>query len=115
MSDQKQKQGVSVEGIVARRNKEPYVLLFHGDKQIAQLSVGEARNFARDIECMCSRTEADAMIHKFFDRQEYPQGAAEALMMEFRNFRFELDQQPIGRFTDVPSTDAVDFTKKKTQ
>ena len=114
MSESK-KQGLSVEGIVARRNKQPYIVLFHDDKQIAQLTMGQARNFAKDILIMCSRTEADAMIHKFFEKHELPEDAATQLMMDFRIFRLELDKELVETFETVPSGDQFDFTKKKPQ
>ncbi len=42
---------------------------------------------------MASRTEADAMVLKFFDKEEYPSGAAAAVMVAFRDFRAELDEE----------------------
>lgn len=82
-----------VVGIVAVRNKKPYVQISKGDKIICQLSSAEAFNFARDIMQQIARVEADAMILKFFDKQQYPSGAGAALMVEFRNFRADLDSQ----------------------
>ena len=49
---------------------------------------------------MASRTEADAMIHKFFAKEEFPQDAANALMMAFRDYRAELDAEKAERSED---------------
>ena len=90
-----------VNGIVAIRDKQPYVQLSTEKGIIAQLSMAEARTIAMDILQMAARTEADAMLRKFFDRQEYPQGAADALVVAFRNFRAELDDQAVEHDTRV--------------
>lgn len=81
-----------VNGIVAARNHQPYIVISKGMEKVGQMSLSEARNFANDILVMASRTEADAMLLKFFDKQEYPSGAGAALMQEFRDYRAELDQ-----------------------
>jgi hypothetical protein len=99
------KEGISVEGIVARRDKMPYIQLFKDRQIIGQMSVAQARNIAHDILTMCARTEADAMIHKFFAAQGFPEDAGAALMLEFRNFRVELDQEPVETWIDTPSGD----------
>ena len=83
----------------------PYIRLFRDREQIGQLSMAEARNFARDIEAMCARTEADAMILKFFDEQQLPEGAAAAIMIAFRTFRHALDSEPVIRTVSDPDTD----------
>jgi hypothetical protein len=64
---------------------------------IAQLSMAQAQRIAMDMLIMAARTEADAMIHKFFSRMEFPEGALAALMQEFRDFRAELDQEKLER------------------
>lgn len=97
--------GVSVEGIVSSRDKQPYINLFSGGDKIGQMSMAQARNFAHDILTMCARTEADAMIYKFFDQSQYPPAAAGALMVEFRNFRVQLDEEPVEKFYATPSGD----------
>ena len=97
-----EKQGISVEGIVAARDKRPYVVVFFNGQR-AQLSIADARNVAMDILQMASRTEADAMILKFFDRNEFPSGAAAAIMKDFRDFRLELDSEPIETYTIEPT------------
>lgn len=81
-----------VGGIVAARNHEPYIVISKDENTIAQLSMAEARQFANDILLQASRSEADAMIHKFFSKAEFPQGAHDAIMLEFRDFRAELDK-----------------------
>jgi hypothetical protein len=101
----KKKEGVSVEGIVARRDNQPYIKLFKDSDPIAQMSMAQARNFAHDILNMCARTEADAMIHKFFAAQHFPEDAGAALMLEFRNFRYALDSEEVGKWVDTPSED----------
>jgi hypothetical protein len=92
---------VLVGGIVARRNDQPYIQL-DVDGHIVQMSMAEARNVARDIECMCARTEADAMIHRFFAKQGFPEQAGAALMMEFRNFRAALDAESVETSEEKP-------------
>lgn len=82
-----------VNGIVAVRDKKPYIQLSNDNGMIAQFSMSEARQVAMDILQMAGRTEADAMILKFFKKAEFPMGAAEALMQEFRDFRAELDSE----------------------
>ena len=91
-----------VGGIVANRDKQPYIQLATTSGLKAQLTISQARKIAYDILNMCGRTEADAMILKFFDKENFPSGAAAALMMDFREFRHELDMDtPVG-FEDDP-------------
>jgi hypothetical protein len=82
-----------VNGVVAVRNGHPYIQLSNENGLIAQLTMSEARQVAEDILVMASRTEADAMIAKFFAKQQFPSGAANALLVEFRDFRAELDKE----------------------
>lgn len=100
-----EKRGLAVEGIVAQRNGQPYIKLFKDRSPIAQMSMAEARNFAHDILTMCARTEADAMIHKFFSARNLPAEAGAALMLDFRNFRVELDAESVERTITTPSGD----------
>jgi hypothetical protein len=110
MSDEKnQPQGETpkgihfwVNGIVAVRNGQPYIQLSNEKGMIAQLSMAEARKVAMDILQMASRTEADAMIVKFFEHADLPQGALGALLHEFRNFRMALDTEPVEGSFDPP-------------
>jgi hypothetical protein len=86
-----------VNGIVAARNKKPYVQLSTEKGVMAQFSMSEARQVASDILTMAARTEVDAMLLKFFDKQEFPEEAGAALMVAFRDFRAELDSEEATR------------------
>jgi hypothetical protein len=92
---------ILVNGIVAARDRRPY-LQIDIDGHMVQLSMADARNVARDIERMCARTEADAMIHRFFVRQDFPKEAAAALMIAFRDFRSQLDREPVEKSETNP-------------
>lgn len=94
-----------VEGIVSRRDGQPYVKLFVNGEPVALLSMAQARSIASDIEWMCSRTEADAMIYKFFATKDHPEGAAIALTQQFREFRSKLDAEPVEKNEKTPSGD----------
>lgn len=80
-----------VSGIVASRDHMPYIVLSKGTNRVAQMSMAQARNLAGDLLVMASRTEADAMLLKFFESHEFPREAGAALMVAFRDFRAELD------------------------
>jgi hypothetical protein len=84
-----------VNGIVAARDKQPYIQLSTEKGLICQMTMGEARKFAGDIEFMASRTEADAMLVKFFSGNEFPEQAAGALLTDFREFRHKLDMEKV--------------------
>ena len=64
---------ILVGGIVAYRDKRPYVQI-DVDGHMVQLSVAEARSVAVDIFRQASRAEADAMIYKFFAEQRSSRG-----------------------------------------
>lgn len=98
---------LGVGGIVSTRDQKPYVVLSIDDAQ-AQLSVAKARNVAMDILQMCSRVEADAMIHRFFDKQEFPLGATVGIMKEFRDFRLSLDDETVERTYSDPDAKESD-------
>lgn len=85
---------ILVSGIVSQRDKLPYIQI-DIDGHMVQMSMAQARNVARDIEVMCARTEADAMIHKFFTAEEFPKGANDAVMLAFRDFRMQLDEDEV--------------------
>jgi hypothetical protein len=93
-----------VNGVVARRDKQPYIQLSNDKGIVAQLSMAQARNFCMDILQMCARTEADVMILQFFDKEEFPDQAATALMMQFRDFRAALDDEKIETSRSDPDT-----------
>lgn len=97
---------IVISGVVAVRNMQPYVQIFVDGNVIGQLSMSEARNVANDIVQMCARTEADAMIIKFFGEMDFPQGATAALLDQFRDFRSKLDHEPVTRTEERPMTDA---------
>lgn len=90
-----------VNGIVAVRDGKPYIQLSNEKGIIAQLSMSETRQIAMDMLVMASRTEADAMIRQFFKKQEFPSGAADAVMVEFRDYRAELDAEKAERSNDA--------------
>ena len=96
-----ERQNITVEGIVAVRDKQPYVVVRIDDAR-AQLSLATARHIANDILLQATRIEADAMMVKFFDRMEFPEGALAAIMLEFRDFRQKLDDERIETWTSVP-------------
>jgi hypothetical protein len=101
MSDDAEKTGhLWVNGLVAVRDKMPYLQLSTDKGMVAQLSMSDARQVAADILQMAARTEADAMIHKFFEKSGFPEKAGAALMLEFRDFRAELDKETAERGED---------------
>lgn len=84
-----------VNGIVAVRDKMPYIQLSNENGLIAQLTMGQAQRIAMDILVMAARTEMDAMVLKFFNKAEFPEGAGASLMMALREFRAELDAEQV--------------------
>jgi hypothetical protein len=101
----KKPEGITVEGLVAQRDKRPYVLIAKDGQAIAQLTMAQARNIAHDLLTMCARTEADAIIHQFFAARQMPEGMAASIMLDFRLFRHELDQEQIETLFLTPSFD----------
>jgi hypothetical protein len=99
-------QHVFVDGIVAQRDKEPYVRLTVGSGG-AQLTIAEAHKIAFDIIVMAARTEADAMILRFFSKADFPDGAAAALMLDFRTFRLEQDRKVVEGQTVDPDSGEI--------
>lgn len=94
---------IFVDGIVSGRNREPYVrLVVNGEK--AQLSVAEAHKIALDLLKISARTEADAMVLSFFTHMDFPEGAAAAIMQEFRYFRQRQDEQLVAGMTVDPDS-----------
>lgn len=96
-----------VNGIVAQRDKQPYIQLSNEKGMIAQMSMAQARKIAMDILQMSARTEADAMIIKFFSRFELPEAAASQMLVEFRDFRAELDQEKVEGHLQDPDTGEI--------
>ena len=94
-----------VNGMVSHRDKQPYIQLSTEKGIFAQLTMAEARNVALDILQMSARTEADVMIHQFFEKEDFPKGADDALMVAFRDFRAALDDQAVEKGRWQPSED----------
>lgn len=86
---------VWINGMVASQTLQPRIELMTNTGIRMTWSAAEARKIAHDIVTMCSRTEADAMIIKFFTDRDLPLQAAAALMKDFRDFRAELDGEEI--------------------
>jgi hypothetical protein len=84
-----------VQGIVAARNSMPYVLIENENGRIAQLTIAEARNVALDLLRAASYAETDAMLVRFFKKHDLPEGGLAAVLMDFRDFRFELDREEV--------------------
>jgi hypothetical protein len=105
MSHKKQPEGFSVEGIVAARDGMPYIKLFNNGAEVCQLTMAQARNVAHDILTMCARTEADAMLFKFFFARDLPAAACSELMFDFRMFRHALDSEEVEKTVHTPSSD----------
>jgi hypothetical protein len=101
-------QTLSVQYGIERKSKDPIIVLELGGKTFAAMTVAQAHNFANDIVVSCARAEADAMIHGFFSKQQYPEGAADALMVEFRDFRARLDAEMVERSMSHPTLDGSD-------
>lgn len=93
-----------VNGIVSHLDHQPYIQLSNEKGIIAQLSMAQARNFAMDILQMCARTEADSMIWQFFRKQEFPEEVAGVLMVGFRDFRAQLDDEKVEISRSDPDT-----------
>ena len=98
---------IFIDGIVAARNKEPYVrVTVNGEK--AQLNIAEAKKIAGDLLTVAARTEADAMVLRFFSDNKFPEGAAAALMLDFRYFRQSQDEKPVeGTAVDPDSGERI--------
>jgi len=93
-----------VNGIVAQRDKQPYIQLSNEKGTIAQLSMSQARQIAMDILNMAARTEMDAMVLHWFKQFDLPADtehqAANAMMQMFREFRAQLDDEKVQRSED---------------
>lgn len=89
-----------VSGIVAVRDKKPYIQLSNEKGIIAQLSMSETRQVAMDMLVMAARTEADALLWKFVKARELPEQMGGELMQMFRDFRAELDAEKAERSED---------------
>jgi hypothetical protein len=95
MSDEPEPQDVWINGMVGHTTLQPRIELMSSTGIRMTWSVAEARKIANDIVTMCSRTEADAMLVRFFMARELPMEAAALLMKEFRDYRAELDGEKV--------------------
>jgi hypothetical protein len=93
-----------VSGIVAARNGMPYVVLEDAQRRIAQLTIAEARSIALDLMRSASYAETDAMLIGFFKRMELPENALGMLLIEFRDFRHQLDVERVEGFSEDPDS-----------
>jgi hypothetical protein len=104
MKDTKTEHSLQVDSIVSSRDFMPAVRLFSNGEVAGVMSTAMARSVAMDIMRQAARAEADAMIWRFFSKMEYPDGAAAALMIEFRKFRMELDSEPVRTWQTDPDS-----------
>ena len=93
-----------VQGIVAVRDGQPYVQIADSDRMIAQFTIAEARSIAQDLLVSASYAEADAMLHKFFKKLDFPAAALGALMIEFRDLRHEQAMKKVETGRSDPDT-----------
>lgn len=93
-----------VAGIVAARNSLPYVQMANDQRMIAQLTVAEARNVAKDLLTAASHAEADAMIVRFFGKLDLPEAALGHFMQEFRDFRHTIEMEKVETSRSDPET-----------
>lgn len=84
-----------VNGIVAVRDKKPYIQLSNEKGLLGQLSMSEARQVAMDILVMASRTEADAMFWQWAEENNLGDKAGESFIVSFRDFRAKLDDEAV--------------------
>ena len=107
MSDEAQDKQPTVDvwinGMVAASTLQPRIELMSSTGIRMTWSVAEARKIANDIVTMASRTEADAMIIKFFGKAEFPPQAAVHMMREFRDYRAELDREEVEGKEEPPT------------
>jgi hypothetical protein len=103
MSEQ-QPSGITfwVNGIVAQRDKRPYVQLSNDKGMIGQFTIAETRNVAFDLLRSASYAEVDAMLYQFFAERGIEAAALTTLMMDFRDFREKLDTEKVERSTSDP-------------
>jgi hypothetical protein len=99
---------IIVDSIVAVRDGQPYVRITIDGVQRAQLTVSEARAIGQDLLVTAGRSEADAMILKFFSDHDLPREAATEMLKRFREFRLHLDQERVEQtFVDPDNPDHV--------
>jgi uncharacterized protein (DUF1778 family) len=92
-----------VTGIVAQRDKKPYIQLATEHGMVAQFTMSEARQIAMDMLVQASRTEMDAMFCAFMiDKLEAPEQAVNEAMMLFRDYRASLDDETVEHDHRIP-------------
>lgn len=96
-----------VNGIVSSRDKQPYVQLSNEKGMIAQLSMAQAQNIAIDILRMAARTEMDSMVLRFCDQVLEHEEVGEKMMILFREYRAELDQEKVEKAMQDPDTGEI--------
>lgn len=86
MSEQVQR--LWVRSILASRTRQGQVCIELNDQQIAQLTLDEARDFARNLAAAIEAAQSDEFLFSFLtNRLEVPLEAAGAAMTEFRQMR----------------------------
>lgn len=82
------------ESIVSQRDYLPYVRLSTDEDGIlAQLTTGQARDFAGTVHSAAAHAEADCAIYRFCKAMEFSDQLAGVMMSEFRNLRGELEKK----------------------
>jgi hypothetical protein len=74
---------------------------------IAQLTMGQARNIAMDILVMSARTEMDAMLLRFCNEKLEHEEVGAQMMLLFREYRMELDQEKVEKSMSDPDTGEI--------
>jgi hypothetical protein len=92
-----------VTGIVAQRDKQPYIQLATEHGMVAQFTMNEARQIAMDMLVQASRAEMDAMFCAFMvDKVQAPEQAVNDAMVGFREFRALLDDEAVEHDHRIP-------------
>jgi len=96
---------IIVNGVVSRVDEMPYVQLLNGEgRALGQLTMAMTHKVAIDMLRMAARTEADAMLVRFFKKHDLPQGALHQLLLDFRDFRRQLDEEDVRGSISDPDT-----------
>jgi hypothetical protein len=96
-----------VNGIVARRDHQPYIQLSNEKGMIAQMSMAQAHKVAMDILTMAARTEMDAMLLRFCSEKLENENAGQGMMVLFRDYRMELDQEKVEGMMQDPDSGEI--------
>ena len=96
---------IVVNGLVAKRDKEPYIQLMDDQGTIfAQLTIRMAQSIAMDMLVMAARTEMDAAMYKFASEMGMDSELASRLIVSMRDYRHKLDQEKLERRETDPET-----------